>query len=106
MRPDATHDLSDGVVIQTQLLGRLLGMRVLRVDGIVQVSPATVSPGRADRSDSADLNTASPPAALSRGRSTLSSPTHASVGAGLAAADDLIRQTRALLDADQDDSWQ
>jgi hypothetical protein len=104
MRPDATHELSDGVVIQTQLLGRLLGMRVLRVDGIVQVSPATVSSGRADLTDGAVMYTTPPPAALARGRSTLSSPTHASVGAGLAAAGDLIRQTRAMLDADQDDS--
>lgn len=38
--PDATGELSDGVVVQAQLLGRVLGLRVLRVDGTVLLSPA------------------------------------------------------------------
>ncbi len=36
----AASDLSDGIVVRTQLLGRVLGLRVLRVDGTVLVSPA------------------------------------------------------------------
>jgi hypothetical protein len=39
LRPDGASDLSDGIVVQTQLLGRVLGVRLLRVDGTVLVSP-------------------------------------------------------------------
>src|SRR4051794_26245119 len=42
LRPDAGSDLSDGIVVQTQLLGRVLGVRLLRIDGTVLVSPARV----------------------------------------------------------------
>lgn len=36
----AGSELSDGIVVRTQLLGRVLGLRVLRIDGTVLVSPA------------------------------------------------------------------
>lgn len=42
VRPDESRELSDGVVVQAQLLGRVLGLRVLRVDGTVLLSPARV----------------------------------------------------------------
>ena len=42
LSPDPASDLSDGVVVSTQLLGRILGLRVLRVDGTVLVAPARV----------------------------------------------------------------
>ena len=35
LRPDATSDLSDGIVVQAQLLGAGLGVRLLRIDGTV-----------------------------------------------------------------------
>jgi hypothetical protein len=45
--PDGASELSDGIVVRTQLLGRVLGLRLLRVDGTVLVSPArVVSPPR------------------------------------------------------------
>jgi len=43
LRPDAASELSDGIVVQTQLLGRVLGVRLLRIDGTVLVSPARVA---------------------------------------------------------------
>lgn len=45
LRPDAASELSDGVVVQTQLLGRVLGVRLLRVDGTVLVTPARLASG-------------------------------------------------------------
>ena len=61
LRPDAASDLSDGVVVQTQLLGRVLGVRLLRIDGTVLVSPARVVSqvdarrGGVDRSSGVEL---------------------------------------------------
>ena len=49
LRPDAASELSDGVVVQTQLLGRVLGVRLLRIDGTVLVSPARVVSGASGR---------------------------------------------------------
>ena len=44
---DGTSELTDGIVVRTQLLGRLLGLRLLRIDGTVLVSPAhPVNPSR------------------------------------------------------------
>lgn len=40
LAPDTASHLSDGVVVQTQLVARLLGLRVLRVDGVVHLAPA------------------------------------------------------------------
>ena len=42
LRPDAVRQVTLGVVVQTQLLGRVLGVRLLRIDGTVLVSPARV----------------------------------------------------------------
>ena len=39
LRPDAANRLGDGVVVQTYLTARLLGVRILRVDGTVLLSP-------------------------------------------------------------------
>jgi hypothetical protein len=38
--PDPASRLSDGVVVETRLTARLLGLRLLRVDGLVLVNPA------------------------------------------------------------------
>ncbi|MFC5177016.1 hypothetical protein [Nocardioides taihuensis] len=43
LRPDAAARLTDGVVVETRLVARLLGVRVLRVDGVVHLSPAQVA---------------------------------------------------------------
>jgi hypothetical protein len=47
--PDADSQLSDGVVVEARLKARLLGAPVLRVDGVVLVSPGRlVEPTRVD----------------------------------------------------------
>jgi hypothetical protein len=38
--PDSSKNLSDGVVIQASVLGRLLGVKLLTLDATVLVSPA------------------------------------------------------------------
>ena len=40
LAPDAASHLSDGVVVETRLIARLLGVRILRVDGVVHLAPA------------------------------------------------------------------
>ena len=48
LAPDTTSHLSDGVVVETRLVARLLGLRVLRVDGVVHLAPARLEmPGTA-----------------------------------------------------------
>lgn len=38
--PDGSNHLSDGVVVETRLIARLLGVRLLRVEGTILMSPA------------------------------------------------------------------
>jgi hypothetical protein len=40
--------LSSGVLVETHLLARLLGIRLLRVDGVVTVAPARISASPVD----------------------------------------------------------
>ena len=47
--PDTASHLSDGVVVQTRLVARLLGLRVLRVDGVVHLAPARLEPAGSAR---------------------------------------------------------
>ena len=65
LRPDAANRLGDGVVVETYLTARLLGLRILRVDGTVLLSPGRLveapphaingtTPTRAVSADSAD----------------------------------------------------
>lgn len=42
LQPDADGSLADGVVVETRLVARLLGVRLLRVDGVVLLSPGRV----------------------------------------------------------------
>jgi hypothetical protein len=44
LEPSTSSHLSDGVVVQTHLVARLLGMRILRVDGVVHLAPARLEP--------------------------------------------------------------
>ena len=37
--PDGSSQLSDGVVVETRLLARLFGVRILRVEGTILLSP-------------------------------------------------------------------
>jgi hypothetical protein len=47
LAPDGEGDLADGVLVETHLLARVAGIRLLRVDGIVTLTPARLvaSPG-------------------------------------------------------------
>ena len=47
LAPDAAADLTEGVLVETHLLARVAGIRLLRVDGIVALTPARLvaSPG-------------------------------------------------------------
>jgi hypothetical protein len=54
--PDGTSRLSDGVIVETRLTALLLGVRLLRVNGIILMSPArlvgpapAVAPGAPSR---------------------------------------------------------
>jgi len=40
--------LSEGILVETHLLARVLGVRLLRVDGVVTVAPARVAPSPMD----------------------------------------------------------
>lgn len=83
LRPDGDSQLSDGVVVETRLTARLLGVRLLRVDGVVLMSPARlVGPA---------------PSASSGGRMTTASP--APNGLMLAQAAQLLRENDAQLRA-------
>jgi hypothetical protein len=42
LQPDADSSLADGVVVEARLVARLLGLRLLRVDGVVLLSPGRV----------------------------------------------------------------
>ena len=42
LQPDADSSLADGVVVETRLVARVLGLRLLRVDGVVLLSPGRV----------------------------------------------------------------
>jgi hypothetical protein len=72
LAPHAASHLSDGVVVQTHLVARLLGMRILRVDGVVHLAPARLEPTDGDAA-----------------RPVLAPP-H-TLGAGLAHASELIQ---------------
>jgi hypothetical protein len=48
LAPDGDGRLSEGVLIETHLLARLLGLRLLRIDGVVTVAPARVAPSPVD----------------------------------------------------------
>jgi hypothetical protein len=40
LAPDARSDLGAGVLVETHLLARVAGIRLLRVDGVVTLTPA------------------------------------------------------------------
>ncbi|HEY2877819.1 hypothetical protein [Nocardioides sp.] len=48
LAPDGDGRLSSGVLVETHLLARLLGVRLLRIDGVVTVAPARISASPVD----------------------------------------------------------
>jgi hypothetical protein len=48
LAPDAGADLAEGVLVETHLLARLVGIRLLRVDGVVTITPARLVASPAD----------------------------------------------------------
>ena len=74
LRPVREGDLSEGVVVQAQLLGRVLGLRLLRVDGTVLLAPAsTVSVPHGDPRVYADGELAEAARLLRQSEATLRS---------------------------------
>lgn len=43
LAPDSEAHLSEGVLVETHLLARLLGVKLLRVDGVVTIAPARIA---------------------------------------------------------------
>ena len=60
LRPDAANRLVDGVVVETTLTARLLGLRVLRVDGTVLLSPGRLVDGAHPAVDATTTTRAAP----------------------------------------------
>ncbi|HET7067809.1 MAG TPA: hypothetical protein VFI21_09415 [Nocardioides sp.] len=48
LAPDGDGRLAEGVLVETHLLARLLGVRLLRVDGVVTIAPARVAASSVD----------------------------------------------------------
>ncbi len=59
MEPDEESRLSDGVLVETALVARVLGLRLLRVDGTVLLAPARLHERPVDTTPTVD-----PPAAV------------------------------------------
>lgn len=48
VKPSATRRLSDGIIVEASIVGRLLGIRLLRLNADIVIAPAeTVAPERA-----------------------------------------------------------
>jgi hypothetical protein len=78
LAPATGSHLSDGVVVQTHLVARLLGLRILRVEGVVHLAPARLEPIDAV------------PAGTARAARTALGPP-VTLGTGLAHASELIQ---------------
>ena len=48
LAPDAEADLAEGVLVETHLLARVAGVRLLRIDGIVALAPARLVASASD----------------------------------------------------------
>jgi hypothetical protein len=48
LAPDAAADLTEGVLVETHLLARVAGVRLLRIDGIVALTPARLVASASD----------------------------------------------------------
>ena len=48
LAPDGAGHLSNGVLVETHLLARVLGIRLLRIDGVVTLAPARLAASSVD----------------------------------------------------------
>lgn len=110
--PDSSKRLSDGLVIETAVVARLLGVKLLTLEGTVLASPAHLKEvGAKDGADSSGATLPAPRyAALQRSRSSAPSASSAPrpkgpCGAQLVLAADLLResadQLRVLRNAEE-----
>jgi hypothetical protein len=98
--PDGASHLSDGVLVETHLLARLLGMRLLRVEGTVLMSPARVVSGpRLDGDPSARRPPGVGPPVRSEVRSDVRPQVRSEIrpGTGLAEAARLLKSSDQAL---------
>jgi hypothetical protein len=61
MRPARTSTLAGGAVVRTSLVARLLGVRLLTVEGTVLLSPVSFSDSPVDSAPTAGAGTTTPP---------------------------------------------
>jgi hypothetical protein len=66
LAPDADGRLAEGVLVETHLLARLLGIRLLRVDGVVTIAPARLAASAVDPRAVPITSTMEPGAGLER----------------------------------------
>jgi hypothetical protein len=91
--PDGRGHLSEGVIVEATVLGRVFGLRLLALDATVVVSPAAMAePPRRD---------VGPPPSRA-GRRPLPAARHLAIGSGLAGAARDIDRSAATLTAARD----
>lgn len=66
LAPDARSDLGAGVLVETHLLARVAGIRLLRVDGVVTLTPARLVASAGDPRAVPLTSTLTPGAGLER----------------------------------------
>jgi hypothetical protein len=102
--PDSSKTLSDGLLIETSVLARLFGFKLLTLEGTVVVSPAQLrdlAHGLPDREDSAAVSRAhEAPRAAVEPPALVSTAAHpgARLGIGLAAAGRLLHESAGDLE--------
>lgn len=96
--PDGRRRLSEGVVVEARLLGRLLGLRLLKIDADLVIAPAQVRSAPADVSTEArsPANGAADAPPASR---RLPAGTPRDLGRGLAEAARYLEEGRTTLAA-------
>jgi hypothetical protein len=98
VEPDPAQSLSDGLIIESSLLARLLGVKLLTLEGTIVLSPAHVRLGVPPlRAGSQSAHDGLPlrPAEIGRAPVAVS----ARIGSGLADAVRLLDESAAELDA-------
>lgn len=92
MRPAGTSTLAGGAVVRTSLVARLLGVRLLTVEGTVLLSPVSFSDPPADSAPSARVDTTTSPVDAGTGPKAIG----ARLGPSARLIDESIKDLRTL----------
>jgi hypothetical protein len=99
VEPDPAQSLSDGLIIESSLLARLLGVKLLTLEGTIVLSPAHVRLGAPPlRAGSQSAHDGLPPRPAEIGRAPVAASS-SRIGSGLADAVRLLDESAAELDA-------